>query len=247
MRDRVTLNILIRLAESLVACGQYREAETILCMRVELDCEISDYTGEDFCVVLDALETLEGLAWSLNKQKRFEDSAKVLQMIEARFGKLLDFSKIYCVGYYCEKAKLLEAKGQLAESEALLQAALAKLPPASGSAAYLMKQLVGLLSKTAGRTADALPWMEKVLLFSNQRYGIEHKYSRYDCKKLGVCYARLGLYDEAIRLFQDMVGRLVLIQGGDCGKRNAYAAELRGRIVSIEEMRADQGSWLGSI
>jgi hypothetical protein len=35
-----------------------------------------------------------------------------------------------------------------------------------------------------------------------------------------------------------MVEKLALIQGGDCGKRNAYAAELRGWIVSIEEMRA---------
>jgi hypothetical protein len=89
--------------------------------------------------------------------------------------------------------------------------------------------------------------MGKVLLFSNQTYGIEHRYSRYDCGRLGFCYAELGRYDDAIHLFQDMVGKLALIQGGDCGKRNAYAAELRGWIEEIKEMRADQGSWLGSI
>ena len=160
-------------------------------------------------------------------------------MIEARFGKLLDFSKRYCADYYCEKAKVLKARGQLAESEALLRAALEKLPPASVSAANLMQQLADLLIGTAGRKADALPWMEKLLLFSNQTYGIEHKYSRYDCEQLGFCYAELGRYDDAIHLFQDMVEKLALIQGGDCGKRNAYAAELRGWIEEIEEIRAD--------
>jgi hypothetical protein len=211
VRDKYTSSILLRLAKWLNSCGQYREAETILCVRVELDCEISDYNGEDFWVVLEALITLEKLARSLNKQKRFGDSAKVLQMIEARFGKLLDFSKEYCAGYYSEKAKLLEAKGQLAESEALLRAALAKLPPASQSAANLMEQLACLLINTTDRKADALPWMEKVLLLSNQRYGVEHWYSRYCCKQLGSCYAQLGRYDDAIHLFQYMVAKLALI------------------------------------
>jgi tetratricopeptide (TPR) repeat protein len=233
------LNILLALASSLNACGQYREAETILCMRVELDCEISDYTGEEFGVVVNALKTLDLLAWSLNAQERYEDCAKVLQLIEGRFEELLDFSKRYCSLYYCQKAKVLEAKGQLAESEALLRAALVELDPASPSATNLMLQLVDLLKKTAGRTADALPWREKLFLSSNRRFGIEHRYSRYDCKKLGFCYAELRRYDDAIHLFQDMVEKLALVQGGDFGERNAYAAELRGWIVSIEERRAD--------
>lgn len=244
VRDKATLNVLLWLANSLNGCGQYREAETILCMLVELDCEISDYTSEDFGDVLNALLTLERLAWSLNAQERYEDSAKVLQMIEGRFGKLLDFSKQYCTFYYCEKARVLEANGQLAESEALLRAALVKLPPASPSAANLMQQLIYLLEET-DRTADALPWMEKMLLFSNQRYGIEYRYSRYRCEQLGFCYAELGQYDDAIHLFQDMVEKLALIQGGDFGERNAYAAELRGWIVSIEEMRADSKELAG--
>jgi tetratricopeptide (TPR) repeat protein len=247
VRDKLTLDILLWLAALLTAFGQYREAETILCMRVELDCEISDCTSGDFGVVLDAFATLQWLAQSLNSQKRFEDSAKVFQMIEGRFGKLLDFSKRYCAVYYCETAKLMEAKGQLAESEALLRAALAKLPPASVWAANLMQQLAKLLIKIDDRKADALPWMEKVLLFSNQRYGIEHRYSRYCCKQLGFYYVELGQYDDAIHLFQDIVEKLALIQGGDCGKRNAYAAELRGWIEEIKEMRADSRSWPGSI
>jgi ATP/maltotriose-dependent transcriptional regulator MalT len=158
-------------------------------MRVELDCEISDYTGEDFGAALDFLKTLETLAWSLNEQERYEDSAKVLQMIEARFGKLLDFSKQYCAFYYSEKAKVLGAKGNLAESEALLRAALVELPPASQATANLTQQLTSLLESTAGRTADALPLMGKVFLFSNQRLGIEDRYSRYHCERLGFCYA----------------------------------------------------------
>jgi len=249
VRDKYTLSILQWLADSLNACGQYREAETILCMRVELDCEMLDYTGEDFKVVLNALDTLKTLASSLNNQKRFEDSAKVLQVIEARFGKLLDFSKVYCAGYYGEKAKLLEAKGQLAESEALLQAALAKLPPASASATNLMQQLVHLLKRTAGRTADALSWMEKMLLLSNQRHGMEHVYSRYCCEQLGFSYAKLGRYDDAIHLFKEMVEKLALIQGGDFGERNAYAAKVRGWILYYRSRRCEQaqGSWAESI
>jgi tetratricopeptide (TPR) repeat protein len=103
-----------------------------------------------------------------------------------------------------------------------------------------MQQLVDLLKGTASRRADALPRMEKLLLLSNQTYGIEHRYSRYDCGQLGFYYAELGQYDDAIHLFKEMVEKLALIQGGDCGKRNAYAAELRGWIleVTIKEMRA---------
>jgi hypothetical protein len=107
-----------------------------------------------------------------------------------------------------------------------------------------MQQLIYLLEET-DRTADALPWMEKMLLFSNQTYGIEHKFCRSDCEQLGFCYAELGRYDDAIHLFQDMVGKLALIQGGDSDRRNAYAAELRGWIVSIEVMRADSRQLAG--
>ncbi len=170
----------------------------------------------------------------------------MLQMIERRFGNLLDFGKEYCVLYYCEKAKVLEAKGQLTESEALLRAALVELPPASSSAAEVMQQLGNLLIDTAGRTADALPLLGRVFLFSNQRYGVEHRFSRYDCEELGFSYAEQGRYDNAIHLFQDMVEKLALIHGGDYGKRNALAAELRSWIVSVEEMRADS-SELGGI
>jgi len=161
----------------------------------------------------------------------------------------LDFSKVYCAGYYGEKAKLLEAKGQLAESEALLQAALAKLPPASASATNLMQQLVHLLKRTAGRTADALSWMEKMLLLSNQRHGMEHVYSRYCCEQLGFSYAKLGRYDDAIHLFKEMVEKLALIQGGDFGERNAYAAKVRGWILYYRSRRCEQaqGSWAESI
>ncbi|PMD26009.1 hypothetical protein NA56DRAFT_642238 [Hyaloscypha hepaticicola] len=243
--DKLTLDILLWLGSSLNACGQHREAETILSMRAELDCKTSNYTVEDFGVVRDALLTLETLASSLSSQERYEDSAKVLQMIEARFGKLLNFSKRYCARYYCEKAKVLKARGQLAESEALLRAALLELPPASSSAANLMTQLAGQLMETVDRKADALPWMKKLYSCFIQRFGVEHKFSRYHCKRLGLYYAELGQYDDAIHLFQDMVEKLALIQGGDCGKRNAYAAELRGWIVSIEEMRADSTQLAG--
>jgi tetratricopeptide (TPR) repeat protein len=241
VRNQLTLEMLLWLGWSLNSCGQYREAETLLCIRVELDCEFSDYVDGDFGVVQYGLTTMNTLAWSLNAQGRYEDSAKVLNMAEGQFKKLLHIGKRGCWLYYFEKARVLKGKGQFVESEELLRAILLNY---ASVGVYLnmlwntMQLLTDLLTETNRRT-EAIIWMEKIFLFSIQMYGIEDQECRDDCEQLGFGYAKEGRYIDAIHHFQQTIDRLALIHGGDSASRHAYTQELRGWISLVEKMREE--------
>jgi tetratricopeptide (TPR) repeat protein len=240
-RDTLTLESLLWLGWALNSCGQYRGAETILCIRVELGGEISGYVDNDIAVVEDVVISMSSLAWSLNAQRRYEDSANVLDMTERRFKHLMRFETHFCWIYYEEKAELLKAKGYIFGSEAILRAVLSYAPDhPDWDILEAMEMLVDILTRT-NRTMEATIWMEKLFLMGIDMYGIEHRYSKGDCEELGFCYAELGRYEDAIVHFQQTAEKVAISQTGDPKSRNEYIKEIRGWISKVEKMKEGGG------
>lgn len=239
VRHAHTLLLFLRLGNAMNAYGQYNEAESILSIRLELDCEVSSYAEENSIDALHTLKTISTLAWSLREQRKYEDSAKVLEVAEQCLKDSLRIESTHCWDYYDEKARVLAVNGQVLESEKLLRAIQ--------SYAYdypdqhtmnSMIQLAGLLEET-GRGSEAVILREKVFLMRIEMHGIEHKFSREDCEELGFCYADLGQYDKAVHHFQQIIERLALCQSGDPDFRAEYVAQIHDWICDVEEMREE--------
>jgi hypothetical protein len=86
------------------------------------------------------------------------------------------------------------------------------------------------------RTMRAAIWRKKRFLNGIEMYGIEHMYSRADCKRLGFCLAELGRYEDAIVLFQQTAEKVALSQTGDSDSRNEYIQDICGWISEVEKM-----------
>ena len=239
VRDALTLERLLWLGWALNESGQTREAETILCLQVELYCQSPNEAERELTMLQNELRSMSMLAACLNKQQRYEESENVLDMAQGRFMNLLRLESRWCWHYYDERAEVFRAKGRLLESEEILRGILRNAPNHPDWAIMnKMQKLADFLTET-GRGAEAVIWMEKIFSMGIELYGITHRCSREDCKQLGFCYAKQGRYDDAVKHFQHVIEKLALSEGGDAYSRSAYTEELRGWIVVVEEMRGE--------
>jgi tetratricopeptide (TPR) repeat protein len=101
-----------------------------------------------------------------------------------------------------------------------------------------MEKLADILTRT-GRELEAETLLEKAFFMIVEMHGIEHKFSKWDCEKLGFCYARQGRYDDAIFLFEQTIEKLTLSNLGDPDFRNEYIDELQDWIIKVEGMKED--------
>ena len=90
-----------------------------------------------------------------------------------------------------------------------------------------MRQLADLLMKT-GREPEAETLREELFVMGAEIYGIEHKYSSWNCEQLGSCYANQGRYDDATLHFQQTIEKVALSNAGDRGSLEAYIEQIRG-------------------
>ena len=173
VRDIWTLTTMLSLGEVLINVGQHKEANAILCTRVELECEISAHAERDVIETQMAVDAMASLAWSLRTQGRFDDSGSVLYIAEGRFAHMLLIEKPCCWYFYKEKAKVLRAKGQLLESEEILRAILRQAPGhPDWDIINSMRLLADLLSQTGRRTEEA-KWRQNIFLMGIEFYGID--------------------------------------------------------------------------
>jgi tetratricopeptide (TPR) repeat protein len=248
IRDRMTLDSMLCLGESLNIVNQHKEVVAILRTQVELDCEISAHAERNVLETQLAVNTMTFLACSLREQGRYDDSGNVLDMAEAQFKHVLQIKNPWCWRFYIQKASFFKAKGQLLESEELLRAILRQAPSyPDWDIMTSMDELADFLRQTGRRTEEA-KWRQNIFLMGIELYGIDNNQSRWDCEQLGFCYADLGRYDVAVHHFQQTIEKLARLQDGDSDDRASYIEEIREWICVVEEMREeDEGSETQSI
>jgi len=235
-RHTLTLEILLWLAWALNQRGQYRGvSETMLCIRVELDREVSNHAYT--ISVQNSLISMGVLVDCLIGQRRYEDVKNVLDITERRFKDLIRIESPFCWKYYYEKANYLVARRRWHESEQILRGLLRHGPDRPGyDMKHSMHTLADLLMST-GREEEAAMWMEKIFLMGIAMYGSGHRWSLLECAQLGFCYAAQERYDDAIHHFQQTIAKLAVYQAGDPDFRLKYIEDIQSWICEVEEMR----------
>jgi tetratricopeptide (TPR) repeat protein len=243
VRDTLTLEAMLRLGDVLDINGQRKEADAILRTQVNLEGEISAHAERDFIETQMALYAMTCLVCSLRKQGRYDDSGSVLDIAEGQFRHMLQIENSWCWQFYYQKASLLEAKGQLLESEEILRAILRQAPSHPDWDIMHSMILLGNLLRQTGRRTEEATWKQNTFLMKIEMYGIDYKYFRWGCKDLGFCYADLGRYDDAVYHFHQTIEKLALCQGGDSDDRASYIEKIREWIYEVEERRKEDEGW----
>jgi tetratricopeptide (TPR) repeat protein len=238
-RSRDTLASLQALGFALESCNQYCEAESLLCIAVQLNFELSSRTDRDTMTVKTSFRAMNQLARALNSQGRFADGRSVLNCAAECFNDFIRIESPSCFLYFHEKARALRSEGCLFESEEILRALLRHAPNHGRHNTMLgMTELAYILMRT-GREPEAGTLLEKVFSTDIEIRGIEHRFSKWGCQQLGFCYARQGRYDDAIFLFEQTIEKLTLSNLGDPDFRNEYIDELRDWIIEVEGVKED--------
>ncbi|KAE9374920.1 hypothetical protein N431DRAFT_533883 [Stipitochalara longipes BDJ] len=244
-KSRDTLHILVNLAIALGRTGQYKEAETLSHIQIQLDYEVSKYTGRDAVDNLNALVSMVTLARCFTYQGKYDDSASVLHTAETCFENVIGAKNSYTWHHSFEKAEMLRRMGRLLESEEILRAQLEHAPESAYEDVRLgLKFLADLLIET-GRENEVIVLWEKMFSLDIEMFGIEHKISRADCKKLGFSYAELGRYDDALIHFRRTSEQLNLSRSRDPDSHDTHLKEIQDWILAVENMK-EQARTTGS-
>lgn len=237
-KSRATLEILADLGSALMPSSQYHEGETILCIQVQLDCEFSNCSDRNKTEVENALNSMSLLARCLNRQRKYEESKSVLNTAERWFKDWIRVENSRCRLYFYEYAYLLRSEGRHNESAEIFRAIIKHgLDQASINRLNEMGQLADLLEETNQGQEEA-DWREKIFSMEVEMGGVESTFSMIACKKLGVCYAKQGRYDDAIFHYQQTVEKLGLSNAGDIGFCAANVEKIRDWIFEVEKMMA---------
>jgi tetratricopeptide (TPR) repeat protein len=239
-RNEFFVRLVAVLGLSLFLSDKFKEAETILCMYIQLDREISGYADKCQADRENTISALCDLAGLLNCQERYGESSKILDFAEEQFKDLVKPGSFNGSEFCCRKADSLYAKGDLLGCEELLRTSLKHTPCSiSWGSVNSMEKLAELLEHT-GRRIEALSWRERIFLMEIQMCGVQHRWSREGCETLGFCYANLGRFDDAVYHFRQTIEKLSLDQEVSPESRSAYAGTLHGWIRKVEDMEGKQ-------
>jgi hypothetical protein len=240
-RNEFFVCLLAFLGLSLFRDGKVKEAETILCMHIQLGREVSGYADKGQAERENTFFALCNLAELLHCQERYGESSKILDFAEEQFKDLVKPGSFYGNRFCWRKAESLYAKGDLLGCEELLRATLKHTSSSIGwNSVNSMRKLAEFLEDT-GRGIEALSWRERIFLMEIQAFGVQHRWSRESCETLGFCYANLGRYDDAVYHFRQTIEKLSLDQEGSPESRSAYAGTLHEWIREVEEMEEGEG------
>jgi tetratricopeptide (TPR) repeat protein len=239
-RSREAQRALKNLANLLCLLGQYREAEAILSILVELNCEICNYADRSTIDIHNGIESRTILAHALNQQRRYEDCKTLLHTTNGYFMNLIRVEKPSCWEYFYQKARVLKSEGRLRESEETLRAILKRASNyPSITKSLTMVQLAEVLMESS-QEEEAITWRENIFSMDVESFGIEHKFSRYTSMELGFSYADQGRFDDAILHFQQIIEKLAPSNLDDPGSLDDYIQKLHywiGRVLRMKQKK----------
>jgi tetratricopeptide (TPR) repeat protein len=98
-----------------------------------------------------------------------------------------------------------------------------------------MQELAEILNET-DRLEEAISWFEKefVLLLGN--IPLVNSLMKTNCRNLGLCYARLERYEEAMLHFRHMIERLTIDDPQSTDARLEFIHEINDWMNKVEQM-----------
>jgi hypothetical protein len=100
----------------------------------------------------------------------------------------------------------------------------------------ILRELGEILNE-AGHRNEAISWFQKEFIVLLENVGLDNPMIKISCRRLGLCYARMGLYNEAMLHFEWMIERLNLEDPQSIHNRQEYIYEVNDWMNEVDEMR----------
>jgi tetratricopeptide (TPR) repeat protein len=104
----------------------------------------------------------------------------------------------------------------------------------TGDLLAIISDLGGHLQK-AGRFAEAIPLQEECLRGFVEIYGLSERWTIDTIDQLGLCFERLGRYNDALGLYQESIDQIRNLEGGD----HPAVMEISNFITRLHQMPAE--------
>ncbi|KAE9373142.1 hypothetical protein N431DRAFT_406481 [Stipitochalara longipes BDJ] len=186
------------------------------------------------------------LVRSLNKGGKCFQSEDILKEVKKRFQGILERSRRSFLHYQNEVACTKRLVGDLDESEEILRDLLSHYQStmSPNRRINIIQELGEILCET-NRLEEATSWFQQEFAVLLDNIGLENSLTKTSCKKLGLCYAELGRYDEANEHFEQMIRRLGFENPQSIHNRQEYIREIEGWMKEVDDMRlADLATYL---
>jgi hypothetical protein len=195
---------------------RFLESEQLMIIAINLRTEqsvvlLEPYQGCPDMNDRDTLLTMLHLAHSFNMNGKHNQSRDLLVETKNRFQNILQRESRMYFHYQNEFARTQRLAGKLKNSEEILRD-LMRCHESSMSPnrrVSILRELGEILNE-AGHRNEATSWFEKEFIVLLENVGLDNPIIKISCKRLGLCYARMGLYNEAMLYFEWMIERLNL-------------------------------------
>jgi tetratricopeptide (TPR) repeat protein len=145
--------------------------------------------------------------------------------------------------FYClQLGKTYEALGRHEDAIPLYHRSLDHFrivgAPPNADLLRAMQGLAGHFRET-GRCREAMPLYEECLSEFVEYHGISDPLTTYSCDCLGVCYEKLGRFDDALELYQWFFDKLQMVEGDEhpaLGRVIGWITDLKVLALNDEEV-----------
>jgi tetratricopeptide (TPR) repeat protein len=184
-------------------------------------------------------DTMLNLVRSLTMRRKHTRSKDLLDEIRNRFSNILELEGYMFFNYQYMLAHVKGLTGELNSSEVILRDLL-RLHGTSMSVGLKTSIITALarILKGTDRLEEAISCFETGLVMSWEYFGHGNPVTKSSCRNVGLCYAELGRYDEALVHFERMIERIVSEDFQSISNREEYIKEINGWLCEVEDMRA---------
>lgn len=211
-----------------IARRSLKEGEILLQTAVHLSLENSIDEDAQRC------EAMEDLAYALCVGKGYEgEPLRIATLAAERFTPSLGTEHPMILMVQDQRAWIMARMGNLIESEKLFRV-LVSLYSREGRSINKALDVWGGLAYVlwmTGQKDEAIAWYKKVFEFRLSRYGASHPDTADSYCSLGDIYEECGRYDEALKLYHEMIDKIRESGEDPHGTIN----ELETRISDIKE------------
>lgn len=177
---------------------------------------------------------MDDLAYTLCVGKGYDgESLRIATLVVEKFTPSLGTEHPEILRVRGQRAWIMAHMGKLLESEKLFRVVISAYSREGRSTRYALDAWRGLayvLSKM-GQKNEAIAWNKKIIESQLSHLGASHPDMRDDCNHLGDIYEEHGHYDEALKLYHEMIDK-IRESGED---PNGAITEFETRISDVKE------------
>ena len=236
--SRQGLDAMRTLGSCLTRRKAFSQSEHLIRTVIQLESQLFGHRVSEEIHLRNSLIQQVDLAAVLNGTDRYLEAEQLFGYINKVFPNLTAMEDRRSDLYHLELAETLRLQGCLAESEKIYQDFLhhhgASLDP--GRRAAIMQRLA-MISEQTDRGSEAVAWQKTTFDLNVKAYGLEHRYSLASCMDLGNCYARQGLFDEAMLHFEQMISKIDLARKEGDDVPNVNVEKIRNWMMEVSTDR----------